>query len=137
MEGILPERGQSIILVTIVLMALFVFAAVAVDGARLYALRRQMQNAADAGALAGAYQTCSEGPRGQIIYRATAEAARFARLNEAQAVDVTVNLKKNTVGVVASITFPTFFAGLVGIPELSIQARATAMCQEYETRLVE
>ena len=52
------ERGQAIIQVTISLVALLAMVALAIDVGRVYGERRQMQNAADAGALAGARELC-------------------------------------------------------------------------------
>ena len=48
------ERGQALIVLAFALLALVAFAGLAIDGGRLYAGRRQTQNAADASALAGA-----------------------------------------------------------------------------------
>ncbi len=52
------EDGQAIIQVTISLVVLLGFLALAIDVGRVYAERRNMQNAADAGALAGARELC-------------------------------------------------------------------------------
>lgn len=46
------QRGQAIVLIAIILAALVGMVALAVDGARAYALRRDLQAAADAAALA-------------------------------------------------------------------------------------
>ena len=48
------ERGQALIVLAFALLALVAFAGLAIDGGRLYAQRRQTQNAADAAAMAGA-----------------------------------------------------------------------------------
>jgi hypothetical protein len=48
------QQGQSIIIVAIALLALLIFAAIAVDIGNAYVHRRTDQNAADAAALAGA-----------------------------------------------------------------------------------
>jgi hypothetical protein len=48
------QKGQSIIIVAVALLALIVFAAIAVDISNTYVHRRTAQNAADAAALAGA-----------------------------------------------------------------------------------
>jgi hypothetical protein len=48
------QYGQSIVLVAVALVALVIFAAIAVDVANTYVHRRTAQNAADAAALAGA-----------------------------------------------------------------------------------
>ena len=51
-KGLTHESGQALILVVVVLVVLFGFMALAIDVGSLYANRRKMQNAADAGALA-------------------------------------------------------------------------------------
>lgn len=48
------QRGQSIIIVAVALLALVIFAAIAVDISNTYVHRRTAQNGADAAALAGA-----------------------------------------------------------------------------------
>ncbi len=48
------QQGQSIIIIAVALLALIIFAAIAVDVANTYVHRRTAQNAADAAALAGA-----------------------------------------------------------------------------------
>jgi len=48
------QEGQSIVLVAVALIALVIFAAIAVDVSNTYVHRRTAQNAADAAALAGA-----------------------------------------------------------------------------------
>jgi hypothetical protein len=47
------DRGVSLVLVALLAVAVLLLAAVAIDGGSAYANRRQMQNAADAGAFAG------------------------------------------------------------------------------------
>lgn len=51
-----PQRqsGQSIIIFTLLIVAMLAFAGLVIDGGNAYAMRRHAQNAADAGALAGA-----------------------------------------------------------------------------------
>lgn len=48
------ERGQTLVLIALALIAIFGFAALAIDGGRLYSERRRAQNAADAAAYAAA-----------------------------------------------------------------------------------
>lgn len=53
--GALPKQGgASLALMTVSLLALIGLGALALDGANLYVARNELQNAADAGALAGA-----------------------------------------------------------------------------------
>lgn len=80
-KGLRPgERGISLILVTALLFVLFTFFVLAVDLAYIYYVRGQLQNAADAGALAGAGKLLPEvGPDGQGD--AKEEARKFAEEN--------------------------------------------------------
>lgn len=50
------ERGQALVLIIFAIVALMGFAALAVDGGRIYAERRRAQSAADAAALSAAYE---------------------------------------------------------------------------------
>lgn len=54
MDRIRRERGAITIHVAIALIALLMFAGLVIDQGPFYVARRQAQNAADAGALAGA-----------------------------------------------------------------------------------
>jgi len=99
-----------------------VFTAVAVDGGILYKTRRQMQNAADAGAFAGARSICffaadQAGSRAQD-YAVTR--------NGAEAVDIQVGTW--TVRVAAKKHAKLFFAPVIGVPEVEVSASATATC---------
>ena len=53
------ERGQALIIIVLSIIAIFGFAALAVDIGRIYAERRRAQSAADAAALAGAYSAAN------------------------------------------------------------------------------
>jgi Flp pilus assembly protein TadG len=47
------EQGQSIVLIAVVMVGLLALAGLAIDGGNLFLQRRRVQNAADAGAMAG------------------------------------------------------------------------------------
>lgn len=114
--------GQTLILVALSLIALLAFLALAVDVGHLYAERRSMQNAADAGALAGAREICFGDPA-----LAEAKAREYAMTrNGAQGAVVTVN--DGVVDVTASETIDTFFAGIIGYPTADVSAEAAAAC---------
>src|SRR5256886_16689949 len=49
------QRGQAIVLVGLLLVVLFGFVGLAIDGGRAYLDRRQMQASVDAASLAAAY----------------------------------------------------------------------------------
>ncbi len=53
------ERGQALIIIVLSIVAIFGFAALAVDIGRIYAERRRAQSAADAAALAAAYSAAN------------------------------------------------------------------------------
>src|SRR3989304_5807633 len=48
------ERGQALILIALAAVGLFAFAALAIDGSRVFSDRRHAQNAADTAVLAAA-----------------------------------------------------------------------------------
>ncbi len=48
------EDGQSLVIVALGMVAFIAILALVIDGGNAYAAKRQAQNAADAGALAGA-----------------------------------------------------------------------------------
>lgn len=124
--------GQSIIVVVALLATLFVFAATTIDVSYAYAMRRQMQNAADAGALAGAQELCY----GCLTCQdAWTRAVDFAQRNGAH--DVEVKVMGKVVRVTARVTFHTFFAGIFGIHEIAMEASAAAACKDKEVKLVE
>ncbi len=50
----LDEKGQAVVIITLALVALVALAGLVFDGGMAFAQRRRMQNAADAGAFAGA-----------------------------------------------------------------------------------
>ena len=56
------EKGQAFVLIIVAIVAIFGFAALAVDGGNVYAERRRAQNAADASALAAASAAQQENP---------------------------------------------------------------------------
>ena len=55
------EKGQAIVIIALLLVALFAIAAVAVDGTRLFAARRSTQSGADNAALSAALALCLGG----------------------------------------------------------------------------
>src|SRR5512140_2510800 len=54
MTSKINEKGQALVLIALAAVGLFAFAALAIDGSRVYSDRRHAQNAADTSALAGA-----------------------------------------------------------------------------------
>jgi len=123
------RNGQVLVLVALALLVLLGIVALAVDGGNLYAERRKMQNAADAGALAGARVLCYEADQTPPYDDVVDEARKYAiERNGADGAQVTVS-GSLTVTVVATETATTFFARVIGFPTADIAARASAMCQ--------
>ena len=87
------EKGVTIVLVAILMVVLVMFVAIAVDLGHLYVARNELQNAADAGALAGARMLYIDGNATLVNEGAnqTAYDAAIANLSEGVAVEVNWN----------------------------------------------
>jgi hypothetical protein len=124
-----PERGQGIVVIALILVALLAITALAIDGGLTYAQRRRAQNAADAGALAGARVMCSAGGGDPV-----AAARDYASRNGIQDVNTNVQVTASQSGLVSSVlvnvTLPydTFLAGILGIANAEVGAVAEAAC---------
>jgi len=58
----LKERGQALVIIALAAVALFAFAALAIDGSLVFSDRRHAQNAADTSAMAAALSKVRQGP---------------------------------------------------------------------------
>ena len=121
------ESGQALIQVAISMLVLLAFVALATDVGSLYAERRKMQNAADAGALAGAMVLCVDG---EAAARTSAFNMALANGAQLQAADITIDLANGLVSVPVSTTAHSIFARLMNISFATsdVRARATAKC---------
>jgi hypothetical protein len=118
------DRGQVLVLLALGLLALVAMVALAVDGGHIYRQRRAMQNAADAGALAGAYELCY-GEESQIVPMGEEYAIDRNGADGAIVEWVTDTI---SVTVTATETVSTYFAGVIGFREVEVSADATAIC---------
>jgi hypothetical protein len=120
------EKGQSLVLVALLFLAFAGILALVLDGGNAYAARRQAQNAADAGALAGATYMCeyNDAPGG-----ANTAIDYAVNRNRASNAVASANLSTGTVIVTATVTQDTFLAGLIGISQLQPVAVAEAQCR--------
>jgi hypothetical protein len=129
------EEGQNLVLVALAMIVMLAFAALVLDGGFAYAQRRRMQNAADAGTLAGVRELALEGSDSEIYARID----EYTRVrNGADSFEATYvpggepigggTIPEDTTGVRvrAVLTFPTFFAGVIGVPEMTAGAEAAA-----------
>ncbi len=115
------SEGQALVLFVLVLAVLLGIIALAVDGGYALVQRRQMQYAADAAALAGARALALHWTRDGV----DDAVERYARANGAERWSWT-QVDGNTIRVEVERSFPTFFAGVVGIRQMSARARAEA-----------
>lgn len=131
------QAGQSLVLVALLLPVLLIVIALAIDGGYAFAQRRQMQNAADAGAVAGARAYALGNNVSTEVERFTtangATSYTWQQLSEVRT-DVLTNLDVTftNIQVTASVTFPTFFARIVGLDEMTAVATARARVQPVD-----
>jgi len=124
------EESQSI--VTLALMSLFILAilAVVVETSAVYIQRRNLQNAADAAALAGAQElngyAASEAPA-----IAAAEAYADENLPDLLAVSAVVSEEYTQVQVQVQKKAATAFAGWLSFGEPTVSAKATARIASF------
>lgn len=140
------DRGAVLIHVAVAMLGLLAFSALVVDYGVFWVSRRQAQNAADAGALAGAMGLAFDSPTdfsdtGPAKLAAQAAATSNLVFGGAPSVDITTDItfpacpddgtdtcvKVDVYRTVArSNPLPSFFARLVGITTQDVQATATA-----------
>jgi len=133
------ERGQSMVIISVLLLVLIGLSALVLDGGLGYAKRRQAQNAADAAALAGADLLCG----GYGVTAARQAATDYLLANGANNpsigdIVITDNYDSDGNGVIdifdkditvtAYVSHPTFFAGIFGAEEITANATASAGC---------
>ena len=127
------RRGAVLVLVAVTLVGLLALLALAVDGGSIQRHRRLAQNAADAGAQAGAaeiFRTYTDTPT--VFGAARAEATRNGYTNGTSGVHVTVttptspdNFTGNQyVKVVVQDTVQTVFASIIGRSKVVVTATA-------------
>jgi Flp pilus assembly protein TadG len=117
------ELGQNLIIIAILMVVMVALAGLVIDGGFSLLRRREAQNAADAGALAGVDVLC----RGGTADAATAQAVDYAvTKNKAQSAAVAIGNREITV--TTTIPHPTFFMRLFGSNVVTTTATASAGC---------
>jgi Flp pilus assembly protein TadG len=116
------ERGATAVLVSLLLVPMLGFAAIAVDVGALYAERARLQIAADAAALAVA-QDCARGNCGDML--ATARALVAANDGEASAGQPVLSSDPLSVTVAGSTPKEHWFAPVIGHESSQVSATAT------------
>jgi hypothetical protein len=142
------NQGQSIILLALFFFFVFlVFAALAVDGTNIYLRRRQLQNIADAAALAAAQQLAQTQSvtaayqiamdsiaenRGRVEWYSTSTTPNPPATNVGSGVDLTVGIEiTGACDVRVALLWSdigTYFAQFVGQNTLQAAANAHAGC---------
>jgi hypothetical protein len=138
------ERGAMLIQVAICILVLMGFLVFVVDNGLLWVARGQAQNAADAGALAGAVARAYDDPSapppagGVVEVAATSTVANNLVWKQAGTAAVTYNCPADVLGggcvrvdvfrngENASPTLPVVFGRLLGISSQGVKATATA-----------
>ena len=120
------ESGQTLVYVALSMVMLLLFVALAIEAGHLYSERRRMQNAADAGALAGVRELCL----GNAAPTAVAVARTYA-VTKNGATWATPVASGQSLSVNALENVNLFFGGLGGIVPVSmtVAASAQARCQ--------
>jgi Flp pilus assembly protein TadG len=118
------EDGQSLVITVIVMAALLLMAALAIDASTWYQNHHQAQVAADAAALAGANCMADNGSPSTCAQTA----ANIASANglPVPASSINVNTTAGTVSVGETFSAPSFFAKAAGIGSATIRADAVA-----------
>jgi hypothetical protein len=117
------ESGQSLLMLAVFLIGVLGMLALVLDGGSIYLVRRRMQNAADAGALAAARELALE--HGEAAARTAAEEYAIYR-NGADRADISFEDEGTTVWVTAHKDLSMSFAVILGIDEVTVIARAAA-----------
>jgi len=116
------QSGQVMVMVAVFLVGLIAIMALVYDGGGIYLHRRHMQNAADAGALAGTRALC----QGLSAAQAEVEAQSYSGANGATSTQVTINA--NGVTAVSCTSAQMTFAQIIGLGAVNVCARASAEC---------
>ena len=123
------ERGQALVLATMFMTALLGFAALTVDFGRMAGNKRQLQNGADAAALAGALELPGD------VGGAQGRAVEWAGYNDVLSTEVTettvssASVTNNTITVKVARSVEYTFGKVVGLTSQTLTAAATARLQ--------
>ncbi len=127
------ERGAALVLVAVSMVALFAAASLAVDLGLAFTARGEAQRVADAAALAGASAFMDYKPnqaekhaRARAYEYAMKNVVRNAPIDSAQLVVHVLPDSQRVRVWVASQGLPTWFARVLSIPEMQVQAMAAA-----------
>jgi len=123
------ERGQIIVLVAILMVGLVAVVGLVTDGGLVFSQRRDLQNAADAAALAGAMQIDENAYRASgavVLDERAAHEAAVEYLEAEGDMSYSVVVRPARVEVSVSRQASTGFLKVIGIDGFEISANASA-----------
>jgi uncharacterized membrane protein len=123
------EGGQVIVMVAITMVGLVAVVGLVSDGGLVFAQRRDLQNVADAAALAGAMQVDEGAYRASgsvVLDEQAAYQAAVGYLKDEGGLSYSVVVRPAGVEVAVSREASTGFLRVVGIDGVEISAKATA-----------
>jgi hypothetical protein len=131
------EGGQSLTIFVILSIVFLGMLALVLDGGYGYFQRRLVQNAADAGALAGADILCGDEIWTEPLNRTGAKevAEDYATIQNNADWAVATKEGERIVKVVASVTYDSFIGSILGQPSIAAAADATAGCYALNSGL--
>ena len=124
------ERGQAVVIIAVFMLALLGMAALVIDYGNVALQRRELQNAVDASALAGASQL----PGGWTSAQTSASStyAQNGLSGDSVTYQQTTNqTPDDSVTVTATRTVGTFFASVLGVTSAQVSATAQASVQSF------
>lgn len=124
------EQAQAVVLLAVVLAVLLAIAGFVIDYGNWMVTRRQLQNAADAAALAGATKI----PAGISAAQSAAQAtyAKNGRPSDSVTISQSTALTTNdSITVTVHRTVSTWFTGILGLHSVQVAATARATIESY------
>ena len=134
-KGLVNEDGQSLIHFALIIVMLLAFVSLAVDAGNVFSMRRKLQNAADAAALAAARELCL----GHTTTQASTTANTYLTKNGASGIGAisgnsgdtsTIQFANDNTKVVvgAKGTAGLIFGNLINTEQIKVTANADAAC---------
>lgn len=127
------DRGSAIALVATALVPLLAAAALAIDAGYIFVVRNQLQNAADAAALAGGQGAMDQPGNYTADGQAKQRAMQYAAMNKVNGAAVTIGANEirfpnpNVVLVDLTRPAPTFFARMFGVESVNVRVRSASI----------
>jgi Flp pilus assembly protein TadG len=121
MKFLKKRDGQSLIMTALLMTAIFGFAALTIDVGSMVLTKSNLQNIADAAALAGAQELPDDPAQARIV------AQDYVSINgkPGDSATITIGADNKSISVAVNRTDPSFFARVLGVSASIISADAT------------